>query len=148
MRLGEEFYACDLNCIQEIVRNPELDPSFEGSELLVGMFAGSRGSIPVVDLLARTPDNCPLCSMSLVIFERAGKVAGMLADNLLDVIELDPTFVLPLRHVTVEAPSQYIDGRARINGSDFFLVNLDKIVSEQVNTLMTATAGFQPGRSN
>jgi chemotaxis signal transduction protein len=145
MRLGEEFYACDLNCIQEIVHNPELDPSFEGSELLVGMFAGSRGSIPVVDLLARTPDNCPLCSMSLVIFERSGKVAGMLADNLVDVVEFDPTFALPLRDVTIEAPRQYIDGRAKINGSDFFLVNLDKIVSEQINTLLTATAGNRRG---
>jgi chemotaxis signal transduction protein len=141
MRLGDEFYACDLKCIQEIVHNPELDPSFEGSELLVGMFAGSRGSVPVVDLLARTPDNCPLCSMSLVIFERSGKVAGMLADNLLDIFELDPAFVLPARNVATQAPSRYIDGRARVNGSDFFLVNLDKIVSEQINTLMNATAG-------
>jgi chemotaxis signal transduction protein len=141
MRLGDDTYTCDLHCIQEIVSNPVLDPSFDGTELLVGMYEGSRGSIPVVDLLARTPDDCPICHMSLVIFERAGKVAGLLADNLLDVVEFDPAFVIPLRKPAGEIHHQYLSGRVRVKGSDYYLIDLDKVVVDHVNTLMAASTG-------
>jgi chemotaxis signal transduction protein len=141
MRLGEDIYTCDLHCIQEIVSNPVLDPSFDGSELLVGMYEGSRGSIPVVDLLARTPDDCPICKMSLVIFESTGKVAGLLADNLLDVVEFNPAFVIPLHKSTGRTTHQYLSGRVKIKNSDYYLIDLDKIVVEHVNPLMAATTG-------
>jgi chemotaxis signal transduction protein len=129
MRLGEHGYACDLACVQEIVSRPVLEPSLDGPELLVGMYAGSRGPLPVLDLLGRPPDECPLCSMSLVVFKAMGSTVGMLADESLNIVEFDPQTIGPRPIGSNSVLELFLDGLVSVKGSDYYLLNLDMVVS-------------------
>lgn len=129
MRLGDRAYACDLTSIQEVVRRPVLEPSLDGPELLVGMYAGSRGPLPVLDLLQRPPDECPICSMSLIVFETSGNVVGMLADGNPDIVEIDPGMI-GARPIGSDCELElFLDGLFTISGTRYFLLNLDMVVS-------------------
>ena len=141
MRLGERRYACDLVCVQEIIRHPILEPSLEGPGLLVGMHAGSRGSLPVLDLLGRPPDECPLRSMTLVVFETSGKALGLLVDDLLDIIEFNPATMLPLPPGGNGVTDELIVGLTSVAGSDYYIINLDMVVS----VYQGEVAGLPPG---
>ncbi len=129
MRLGDRVYACDMLPVQEIVRGPDLDPCFDGPELLIGMFSSARGPIPVLDLLGRPPDVCPIGEMALVVIEVSEHVICLVVDELLEVIDLDPSSVLPLPEGANGAPDRLLRGVVESSNYDYYLLDLDRIAA-------------------
>jgi chemotaxis signal transduction protein len=138
LRLGERRYAIDLTPVQEIVHSPELDPCLDGPELLVGMFDSATGALPVLDLLGRPPDECPLSRMALVILQVSNTRLCLIADELPEMVELDPANAVPLLRGANGAPDELLRGVVDVGGCDYYLLDLDQIV--------LACSGAGPGR--
>jgi chemotaxis signal transduction protein len=130
MRLGDRKYACDLQCVQEIVTSPMLEPGLDGPSHQVGVFEGSRGPLPVLDLLGRPPDECPIQEMTLVVIDSAGKSFGLLADEILIAVDIDPEQVLPLPPRTDGISDNFISGVAPVSGSSYYLIKPEMVVSQ------------------
>lgn len=132
LRLGERVYAFDLLYVQEIIFSPELEPCLDGPELVIGTFRGSRGELPVVDLLGRGPDECPLGRMALVIIEYSGRTVCVLVDGILDIVELDPSMALPVPGGANGVPDDMLCGIVNIIDCDYYLLDLDRIISAYI----------------
>jgi purine-binding chemotaxis protein CheW len=128
IRLGERKFACDIFKVQEIVHGPELEPSFEGCEFQVGTYNGKRGSLPVIDLLNRPPDACPIFDMSLVVIEIGDSIIGLLADELCDVLSIDPMSACPLPGGACGVDEDLLDGVITISDIDYYLLDLHRIL--------------------
>ena len=129
LRLGDRKYACDLARVQEIVAGPELEPCLDGPDLLIGMFAGSRGPLPVLDLLGRPPDAYRLNEMALLVFEAVGSSLGLLADDLNSVIEFDPAAALPLPLAAGGVADEFLAGVVELADISYYLLDLDRVVA-------------------
>jgi chemotaxis signal transduction protein len=135
VRLGGRRYVCDFLNVQEIVGSPEIEPSFDGTEFLIGLFDSVRGVLPALDLLSRPPDICPIKDMSLVILEASGQLISLLVDELLDVVRFDPGSVLPLPEGANGIPDELLSGVIEIDDTDYYLLNLDQIISVWQSTV-------------
>ncbi len=128
IRLGDRKFACDLMLVQEVIPEPRLDPCLDCSQLLVGMFEDTRGSLPVLDLMNRPPDECQLCDMALVVVEVAGQVLGILVDQVLDIVEFDPADLLPIPGGACGVDEHHVSGVVVITDTDYYLLDLHRIV--------------------
>jgi len=127
LRLGDRHYACDLMQVQEIVERPELDPCLDGPEILIGMFTSARGQVPVLDLLGRPPDVCPVSEMSLLVIEIGDSPISLIVDELLDIIEFDPCAVCPLPPGANGAPGELLTGIIEVDKREYYLLDLERI---------------------
>jgi chemotaxis signal transduction protein len=126
LRLGDQTFACDITGVQEIVRNPQLEPSYDGPEILIGMFTGKRCELPVLDLLGRSPDECPLHEMTLVVLNYEGETVGLLVDDLEEIVELDLSKARPVGKGIVRW--DLVDCVVSREGSDYNILNLGRVV--------------------
>ncbi|MFH1676005.1 MAG: chemotaxis protein CheW [bacterium] len=124
---GECRYACELNLVQEIIGDPSLEPCLDCSELLIGVYDGARGPLPVIDLLCRPPDLCPLSEMALLVFESNRKLVGLLIDEISEVFEIDPKEVRPLASDDRFAMEDLLKGKIEFSGSSYYLIDPDRI---------------------
>lgn len=143
-QLGDCKYACEVLRVQEIIRQPDLEPGLGGPDLLVGIFASSRGSVPVLDLLARPPDECRIQEMALVVFGADEQSLGLLVDDLHSIIEIDPSEALPIPPNTKAASEGQLQGVVELEGTDYYLLDLDRIFSAYLG----AAAGLPPQDAN
>lgn len=127
LKLGGRNYACKVQNVQEIVRRPQLEPSLDGSDLLVGMFSSTRCEIPVVDLLGRSPDEFTLHEMALVVFQVEGEVLGLLVDDLEEIVELDTSQIVPVTADEAVETGNAVSGIVMREGTEFYLLNLERI---------------------
>jgi len=124
LRLGERNYAFDLVHVLEIIRCPQLEPSLDGPELQVGIYEGARGPLPVLDLLSRTPDQCRLNRMSLIIVADNGETICILADDVADIVEIDTNDRCPLPDGANGVNTGLLTGVVTISESDYYLLDL------------------------
>ena len=124
---GECRYACELNLVQEIIGEPVLEPCLDCSELLVGVFDGARGPLPVIDLLCRPPDLCPLSEMALLVFEFGRSLVGLLVDEIGEVFEIYPDAVRPLSNDDRFAIDGLLKGKIELSGNSYYLIDPDRI---------------------
>jgi len=129
LKLGERRYTCDICTIQEIVANPVIEPCLDGNEFQIGCFESTTGDIPVLDILCRTPDMCPIREMSLVIFEVSGRRISILADDLLELIEIESSWICPLPPGGNGVPDDLIRGVIEFNNCQYFMLDLERIVT-------------------
>lgn len=140
IRLGEKNFLCDLMCIQEIVYAPDLEPCLDGPQFLVGLYKSSRGPLPVLDIMQRMPDECPLSSMTLLIFETDFGIAGLLVDDLLSTTLIDSDWLQPLIPGMNGDLPQGVEGTVEIEGIVHFLLDLQTVLS----TCLGAATGRTP----
>jgi len=124
LKLGERNYAFDMDHVQEIIPKPVLEPCFDGPELLIGMFESTHGTLPVLDLLNRPPDECCLNLMSLVVLEESGETICILADDILDYVELNPCDCCPLPDGANGVTNDLLNGVVNQSDCDYYMLDL------------------------
>lgn len=129
VRLGEYRFACNMDFIQEIIENPVLDPGLEGPQCIVGVFNGTRGPIPVIDLLARSPDEYAPNSMTLIVLREGDQIFGLLVDDILEAIEIDMASIMELPDLYDQISREFLSGYIVINGIDYLVLNLSNVVT-------------------
>ncbi len=129
LKLGERCYAFNALNILEVVQCPDLEPCIDGPELLIGMYESWNGQLPVVDLLNRPPDECRLQNMALVVLENRNEPVGILADQVLDIIEFDLNKKCPVPDGANGIRTDLIEGVVEVTGLDYYLLDLDRLIS-------------------
>ncbi len=129
LRLGERNYTFDMFCVREIIFAPDLEPSLDGPEMLIGTFRSSHGPLPVLDILNRQPDECYLNCMAVVILTESEHVVCLLVDDLLDIVEFDSSTASPCPDGANGVPDELIRGVVTIDNTDYFMLDLSQIIS-------------------
>lgn len=129
-RLAEEFYALDIQHIQEIVRMQQIT-SIPGAAYYVDGLTKFRGSaIPVLDLRRRcgvtaneyTPDT------RIVVVSGGDGMVGLTVDAVTEVRRIPAEQIEANSNVVRERENEYIRGIAKLEDRLVALIELDGLI--------------------
>ena len=139
-RLGAEEYAIDILQVREI-RAREPVTAIAGSPAFVRGVIHLRGAIvPIIDL--RTKLGLPDVAENAVtiIIMLSGRVLGVMVDAVSDVAQLAAGDIRPAPAVASALPARFIRGIAPVEGRMLVVVDLARILSEEVLQQVAAEA--------
>lgn len=98
-QLGTRLFALDIMGIREILRNQKFTPLPHTPPHIAGVLNLRGELIPVMNLhriLLGTPGEGPAGEAKLVVVHAQGKTAGLLVDQVLDVLSIPASSLTPL----------------------------------------------------
>jgi purine-binding chemotaxis protein CheW len=135
-RLGEEVYGLDVANAREIVEVPKLTPIPSVPEWIRGVVNLRGGVVPVIDMkmkfsMGRTEASASSCVL-IVEFEGGEEdfVVGVLADRVLDVLELADSAVEPPPKFGARFSKAYLRGLGRKGDLLFVIIDAPKVFSD------------------
>lgn len=142
-RLAEEFYALDIQSVQEIVRMQSIT-SIPGADAWVEGITNLRGRVvPVIDLRARcnvTANEHTPETRIVVVSARSGMV-GLIVDAVSEVMRIPGDQVDPPSSIVSVEENSYLRGIAKLEDRLVSLMDLDGLLpSEDLGELAEAAA--------
>ena len=135
-RLADEFYALDIQAVQEIVRMQTIT-SIPGSDAWVRGITNLRGRVvPVLDLRVRCGVQAaePTPETRIVVVTSATGMVGLVVDGVSEVIRIPADQVeSPSAIVSVPA-NAYLRGIAKLEGRLISLMDLDGVLPSGTTT--------------
>jgi purine-binding chemotaxis protein CheW len=142
LRLGNEEYAIDILCVQEI-RSYEVPTKMVNSPSFVKGVINLRGVIvPIVDLRLKLQlDKVEYNAFTVVIILNIhGMVLGAVVDGVSDVLTLHDHAIKPAPQFESALESRFIRGLASLGERMLIVMNMDALMSNSGLGLMAATA--------
>ncbi len=144
-RLAEEFYALDIQTVQEIVRMQAIT-SIPGSDASVQGITNLRGRVvPVIDLRKRCGINAGeyTAETRIVVVSSTGGMAGLIVDAVSEVMRI-PGEHVDLPSTIVSGPgSSHLRGTAKLGDRLVSLMDLEGLLpagSESEHEFASAAA--------
>jgi len=123
-------FAIDVNAVRRIAWLPQLTPVEEMPAYVVGVINVQGSIAPIVDLNARFghPPRAFRLTDSIILFETRGRLAGLIADDVLDVQD-----AIPVATPGIEAPRasghvRLLAGELDVQGRTVMLLAHDEIL--------------------
>lgn len=142
-RLADEFYALDIQSVQEIVRMQSIT-SIPGADAWVEGITNLRGRVvPVIDLRNRcnftanehTPET------RIVVVSAASGMVGLIVDSVSEVMRIPGDQVDPPSSIVSVEANSYLRGIAKLEGRLVSLMDLDGLLpSEELTEVSKAAA--------
>jgi purine-binding chemotaxis protein CheW len=140
-RLADEYYALDIQAVQEIVRMQAIT-SIPGSEAWVEGITNLRGRVvPVIDLRRRCGVTAgdPTSERRIVVVSSANGMVGLIVDAVSEVMRIPADQVELPGTIVAAADSAYLRGIAKLADRLVSLMDLDGVLpSGNVNEEMAA----------
>ena len=116
LRVGQQYYALDIMCIKEIIRPLPIVEVPKAPEYVDGVINLRKAVIPVVDLrrrfgLSATEEEAK--KRRIVICAIDGRIVGLLADEVTEVITCLPSDVRPTPYYLTGAEAEFFPGVCR-----------------------------------
>ncbi len=142
-RLADEYYAVDIQAVQEIVRMQTIT-SIPGSESWVEGITNLRGRVvPVIDLRRRcgVTANEPASETRIVVVSSSNGMVGLIVDAVSEVMRIPADQVELPSTIVAAAENTYLRGIAKLEDRLVSLMDLDGVLpSEGVNEEVAAAA--------
>ncbi len=140
-KLGEEDYALDIGKVREVLDFTAITRVPRTPEFMRGVI-NLRGSVvPVVDLrlkfaMAVTEKTVNTCIIiTEVNVDNETVVLGVLADSVLEVMDLDPSHIEPAPKIGGRLRTDFIKGMGKHADSLLILLDIDRVFSSDDLTL-------------
>ena len=141
-RLAEEFYALDIQAVQEIVRMQSIT-SIPGSDAWVEGITNLRGRVvPVIDLRRRcgVVDNDHTNETRIVVVSAAGGMVGLIVDAVSEVLRIPADQVETPSTIAALPDNGYLRGVAKLEDRLVSLMDLEGLVPSSEFEELTALA--------
>jgi purine-binding chemotaxis protein CheW len=128
--LNGEFYGIRIASVREILKVKKITRVPCTPEFIVGVI-GVRGDIQAVMDLKQFLQlgSSQITEQSrIILVESQDIVAGLLVDEMVDIIEAPESQFLPLTESTISAPQQHIEGKFPWNDHLITLLNVDRLI--------------------
>ena len=132
-RVGSELYALDIMRIKEIIRPQKLTPVPKAPSFIEGVINLRGAVIPVADLRKRfdQPISDENRKNRIVICSLAGKIIGLLVDEVTEVKRFQRHEIAPAPQFIKGPEADYFLGVARRDDELIMLINLEKVLSTE-----------------
>ncbi|MEO6045211.1 MAG: chemotaxis protein CheW [Tepidiformaceae bacterium] len=134
-RLADEFYALDIQSVQEIVRMQSITP-IPGSDPWVEGITNLRGRVvPVIDLRrrCRVATNEHTAETRIVVVGSPNGMVGFIVDAVSEVLRIPADQVERPNSIVSVAENTYLRGVAKLNDRLVALMDLDGLLSGAVS---------------
>ena len=139
-RLDDQTYGVNVMQVQEVLRVWEIAPVPGAPDYVLGIINLRGNVVTVIDSRQRfglAPKDADEASR-IVIIEVRKQVVGILVDSVSEVTELPQSAIEPAPSIGAEESSRYIQGVANRDGGLLILVDLDKLLTDEEWTEVTA----------
>ena len=135
--LANEEYAVDIMEIKEVIKVPEMTEVPRVPEFILGIISLRGTIIPVFDLRKRLGLKTKEMSRStkIIIASDNGRNLGMVVDKVTQVARISGKKLEPPPPVIGGVEAEYIQGLGRFRERLLILLNLQKVLSFEVNQL-------------
>jgi len=139
-RLKDETYGINVMQVQEVLRVSEIAPVPGAPGYVLGIINLRGNVVTVID--TRTRFGLPTGELDdasrIVIIESEQQVVGILVDSVAEVVELRQSEIDSAPNTGNEDSSRYIQGVASRDDSLLIVVDLNKLLTEEEWSEMTA----------
>ncbi len=129
--IGNAFYAIDIMKIVEIIKYMPITPVPKAPEFMEGVIDLRGEIIPVVDMRKRfeIPANMTHEKLRIVIIKVIDKIAGLVVDEVREVLRVPAEKVLPPPKIVKGIESEYLSSVVSDRGRIILVLNLDRILT-------------------
>jgi purine-binding chemotaxis protein CheW len=130
-RVGGEDFGIDVAKVQRVLNVPQLRTVPNAPDFVEGLMSVGESVIPVIDVRKRfglTIDNFAAADR-LVTVDLAGKLIGLVVDEVPGVVRVDPDSIAPAPDFFKGLASRFIHGIVDLHGRLVILLDLDEILS-------------------
>ena len=132
LRVGNEFYALDIMCIKEIIRQLPIVSVPKAPLYIDGVVNLRKAVIPVVDLRKRfgfTEESENVQKRRIVICAIDGRIVGLLADEVTEVCSCSEADIRPTPYYISGVEAELFPGVCRIGENLMMLLDLRKLLA-------------------
>lgn len=134
-RLGDEVYALEITRVREVLDYTRVTKVPKTPDFMKGVINLRGGVVPVVDLRLKfgmtetvpTVDTCIIIVEVLVDDEQT--LLGALADQVQEVLELDPSQIQPPPKIGTRLDTEFIRGMGKQNDDFIIILDIEKVFS-------------------
>jgi purine-binding chemotaxis protein CheW len=129
-RLADEYFALDIQAVQEIVRMQAIT-SIPGSDPWVEGITNLRGRVvPVLDLRVRcgVPAGAPTAETRIVVVSGTEGMVGLIVDSVSEVMRIPSDQVEPPSTLVSVASNTYLRGIAKLEDRLVSLMDLNGVL--------------------
>lgn len=132
-RLGTEMYALDIMKIKEIIRPQKITLVPKAPRFIEGVINLRGAVIPIVDLRKRfdLPTNASERTVRVIICSIAGKILGLVVDEVAEVRRYSRKEIQPAPHFLKGRGSEFFLGVCRRDKELIMLLDLEKILTSE-----------------
>ncbi len=129
--VGGAYYAIDIMKIVEIIKNMPVTPVPRAPDFLEGVIDLRGGIIPVIDLRKRFEVDADgtVTKTRIVIIKVMDKVAGLVVDEVKEVLKVPAGRLLPPPKIVQGIESEYLSGVVSDRGRIILVLDLDRILT-------------------
>lgn len=140
LRVGLQFYALDIMCIKEIIRVLPIVAVPKAPAYVDGVINLRKAVIPVVDLRRRFGLDSAMeegKGRRIVICAIDGRIVGLLADEVTEVISCSPADVRPTPYYLSGAEADFFPGVCRKGEQLMMLLDPRKLLASEARVDMS-----------
>ncbi|MCP5102622.1 MAG: chemotaxis protein CheW [bacterium] len=149
-KLGDEVYALEITKVREVLDYTKITKVPKTPDFMKGVINLRGGVVPVVDLrlkfgmpaIQQTVDTCIIIVEVTVDDDQT--LLGALADQVSEVIELDPSHIEPPPKIGTRLDTDFIKGMGKQDDEFIIILNIEKIFSIEELTAVSRVSGTPP----
>lgn len=149
-KLGDEVYALEITKVREVLDYTRITKVPKTPDFMKGVINLRGGVVPVVDLrlkfnmpaVQQTVDTCIIIVEVTVDGDQS--LLGALADQVREVMELDPSQIEPPPKIGTRLETDFISGMGKQNDDFIIILNIEKVFSVEELTAVSRASGSVP----
>lgn len=149
-KLGDEVYALEITKVREVLDYTKITKVPKTPDFMKGVINLRGGVVPVVDLrlkfgmpaIQQTVDTCIIIVEVTVDDDQS--LLGALADQVHEVIELDPSQIEPPPKIGTRLDTDFIKGMGKHDDEFIIILNIEKVFSVEELTAVSRASVSAP----
>jgi purine-binding chemotaxis protein CheW len=142
--IGDDQYGVDIMAVREIKGWSQINPLPGQPDYMRGVLNLRGVMVPIVDLRCRfgqgTTNATPI--HVVIVVQISGRPIGLLADQVLDIIDVEPARIQPVPRIADMARTDFLSGLVNIDSGMVALIDLVRLLA------LSMATGDQPGISS
>jgi purine-binding chemotaxis protein CheW len=149
-KLEDEVYALEITQIREVLDNTKITKVPKTPDFMKGVINLRGGVVPVVDMRLKfgltatefTVDTCIIIAEITVDNEET--LIGALADQVREVLEIDPSQIEPPPRIGTRMDTDFIKGMGKHNDEFIIILDIVKVFSQQELSMVQQASEATP----
>ena len=136
-RLDQEIFALSIAKVREVLDFTEITKVPKTPDFMRGVINVRGGVVPVMDLRVKfdmepTPQTVNTCIIIVeIVIEGEKTILGALADQVEEVLDLDPDQIEPPPRVGTGLRTEFIHGMGKRDEEFIIILNIDRVFSSE-----------------
>lgn len=136
-RVGNQLLAIPIDQVREVIRHRPVSPAASWTGLLHGIINVRGLVMPVLDLRKLLGDEEPAATgkSRIIIVEMLGRSAGLVVDQVNDIIPLESGQMVPKSALALGKESAMLVGVAKVGKDLYLVIDVQQLIHEEERNL-------------